>query len=713
MLRSPLALALAGSLGVPATAQIFVRNATDVPTSTSIGRYTENVDFGDVDLDGDFDAALARGGDFGNLQDRLWINLGGAQGGTLGVFEDRTATQLPVLARDGRDVELVDFDGDADLDLYVANTSTQSNQACLWWTNQGGAQGGALGFYLDETAARWVGLGGPGSSVAPSQILPSGGFVDWSGDGDFGDLDNDGDLDLVHASYGGSFSGTVPTRLFLNDGTGHFSEFNPSGFQVPGSALPVGSPGLWCEGVYQPSTSDSSGAECDIALSATDIDVGDLDGDFDLDILHGDLLGEPRVFSNRLEEGGGAALAFRDVTTSALPSGWSLGSGHYEQELGDFDADGDLDVYGLNWIADFGGLGLQDLLFRNDGAGQFSLAQTIPSGTDGTETDFGDYDNDGDLDVLVAAFSGGDRLYQNADGLGAMQLVDPLVTGLGAHGLSSYIAADADWCDVDGDGDYDYFVGLDVNNPVVYWENQTQVADTTAPRVGPVEVLLDAPAGIRGSPDRAVRAHVYDNAAYYVTWYAPTSVVVELGALELARFPAQSSGGQVFRAELPSNLLGEVTYRFEARDRYGNLGASAPVTYTASTALANEAPYGTPQLDESGLEHEVRSAALLTAGKPWYAVVDTNGLQKFYALGISLAPVAPTADPLLGVVNIDASQAVFLGLGSTNAAGLGRTSFYVASDVSGVGSIFMQAFVTKSDFSGFDSTRGVEVFFHE
>jgi len=43
--------------------------------------------------------------------------------------------------------------------------------------------------------------------------------------------------------------------------------------------------------------------------------------------------------------------------------------------------------------------------------------------------------------------------------------------------------------------------------------------------------------------------------------------------------PAKSSGGQIFRAELPGNLVGNVAYRFASSDFYGNTGRSAPVFF--------------------------------------------------------------------------------------------------------------------------------------
>ena len=66
-------------LAFPVEAQVFTLNTTDIPQVLTDQRYSEQVDFADVDLDGDFDAALSRGGDLGNLLDRLWINQGGLQ----------------------------------------------------------------------------------------------------------------------------------------------------------------------------------------------------------------------------------------------------------------------------------------------------------------------------------------------------------------------------------------------------------------------------------------------------------------------------------------------------------------------------------------------------------------------------------------------------------------------------------------------------------
>ncbi len=428
-------------LGGAASAQ-FTANTSDIPTGGSAnGSNTENVDFGDVDLDGDWDAVFADGGDNAQDQNRIWINRG--PGANLGKFLDETSSRFPSINDQSRDIEFVDFDNDADLDIYISNTAAIVAQGNRWWRNTGG------GNYVDETAARWVGLASSNSSIAGSQLLGSGSFIDFSCDCDFGDLDNDGDMDLFHSSYGGIFGGQVPSRIFLNDGAGFFEEVNPSGFKLLGQTIQPNNPGLWCEGTQQSDTTNTTGARCDIASSALDIDLGDLDGDFDLDVLHGARQEAPRIFMNRLGENGGV-LGFRDVTTAAFPVGYTAGNGHYEQEMGDMDGDGDLDIYGLNWNANFG---LTDITLRNDGTGQFDALTNLPnSASDDNEGDFIDFDNDGDNDLFIANFSGQDRLYEN-DGAGNFRDVTD-GSGAGDTGQEAHLL----FADDDNDSDLDLYV---------------------------------------------------------------------------------------------------------------------------------------------------------------------------------------------------------------------------------------------------------------
>ena len=597
-----LVVACLGALAGPIGAQYEVHNSV-IPTEFSP---TEGVDFGDADLDGDWDAAIADGGDFTIDQNRLWLNQGFAQGGTQGVFLDATAVNLPTVSDSTFDIEFADYDGDGDPDLYVSNIAQISIQGSRFWTNQGGDQKGLLGVYVDDTMGRWVGLGEAGSSISLSLVF-GGTFIDWSGDGKFADLDNDGDLDLVHSSYGGAFGGETPTRIFLNDGGGAFREFNPSGFQLSSADIDPGDPGIWCEGVQTTDTTVVDGTECDVASPVLDLDVADIDGDFDLDILQGSRYTPPRMFANRLDGSSLApsagGLAFRDVTGAVFPPGYAIAGGYYEQELGDLDGDSDVDLYAVNWAASF-----VDLTFENDGSGVFGdLTALDSSEADDNEGDFVDYDNDGDLDLYVANFSGQDKLYGNTNN-GGSDFSLPLVSLVSLDTLSSQ---DADIADTDGDGDYDVLVGQIPFVTNTFLRNTTNVPDTTAPSIPTVEAVSGPVAA--ADTRITVRAQVYDNAPEYLTWGNPTEVDVSVDGCVVQTVKARSSGGQIFRASLPGHLVGSVDYTWRSEDEYGNAGSSLTQSYTA-TGPSFQASFGSGTNHSGGSEPTLKAVSVPFAG---------------------------------------------------------------------------------------------------
>jgi hypothetical protein len=602
------------AFGGRAEAQTFQFNTANIPQGNPFNNSrSENVDFGDVERDGDWDAIFGDGGDTDQDQDRIWINMGNLQGGTTGVFQDQTSTRFPAILDQTRDIEFADIDQDGDIDIYVSNTSQIIAQTNRWFANMGGIQAGTEGFFTDQTAARWVNLNSPSSSIPNSAILGGGGFKDWSCDCDFGDLDNDGDLDLVHSSYGGAFGGNVPTRIFLNDGTGKFSDFNPSGFKLPVDQIANGNPGLWCQGTQSANTTNSTGTNCDISSSALDIDVGDIDGDLDLDILHGARQEVPRMFKNRLQENGGTTLAFRDVTGATFPAGYSVGNGHYDQQLHDMDGDFDLDIYGLNWQVSGG---FNDVTLRNaTGAGVYDQTTVLSgSGSDDNEGDFLDYDNDGDLDLLIANFSGQERLYRNNNNGGAtFSYTNVTSGGLPGDGSTSL---DADTCDVDMDGDYDAFVANDFGAANTYLRNISGGGpDTRAPMLSKLE---QAPNRFASGIPTTVRVQVYDNASYYITWYNDTTLEYRLNAGAWTPVAMQSSQGQIFRGEIPGTLVGTIDYRVTSTDEYGNTTTSALKTYTASNALGTAYCFGTScpcgnNDPTAGCANSTGSGALLSA----------------------------------------------------------------------------------------------------
>lgn len=580
-----LGIAVAATLAAqaPAAAQALMNTPGQIPQGSPFNNsFTENVDFADADLDGDFDAIMADGGDAGNDQNRIWINLGGAQAGTMGFFADETATRFPNVTDDSRDVDFVDVDGDGDQDIYVSNTSQIVNQSNRFFVNMGGAQGGTAGFFQDQTASHWVNLGvNDGSttfsSIAPSLVLGAGGFIDWSCDCVFGDLDNDGDMDLVHTTYGGSFAGGVPSRIFLNNGSGGFEEHNPSHAQLTNQGISDGTPALWAEGLQQNGTTNATGAFADIADTPLGVEIGDLDGDFDIDIVHGARNEIPRVFVNRLEETSGT-LVWRDRTETNLTNK-ATGGGNYEQELGDFDHDGDLDLYGLNWP------GFDDMVAKNDGTGVFGAQAILPgSGSDDNEGDFLDYNGDGYLDIFVTNFSGQDKLYKNSGPPGYSFTLTSDISIYSNTGLGS------DASDVDLDGDYDFLVGNDGGQANVFLLNTTQVADAHPPKN---QHLEQAPDRLPSAVPTVVRALVHDNSSWNIAQFNGGSLEYRVNGGPVNLVPMVYAGGNVFRGEIPGNINGVVSYQARSIDEHGNNGLSVKQAYTSGSCSGATATYCT------------------------------------------------------------------------------------------------------------------------
>jgi tetratricopeptide (TPR) repeat protein len=122
----------------------------------------------------------------------------------------------------------------------------------------------------------------------------------------------------------------------------------------------------------------------------------DYDGDRyqDLFFVNSTRLQEaPEGTTNRLYRNIGAGQ-FRDVTAAAglQRSGWGMGCA-----VGDYDNDGDVDLYITYWGA--------NVLYRNDGNGAFhEVAAGVEDGGWGTSAAFGDIDSDGWLDLFVANY---------------------------------------------------------------------------------------------------------------------------------------------------------------------------------------------------------------------------------------------------------------------------------------------------------------------
>ena len=194
------------------------------------------------------------------------------------------------------------------------------------------------------------------------------------------------------------------------------------------------------------------------------VSASDYDNDGDIDLI---VSAEPR---NKLYNNNGNGY-FTDVSDTAninFPiNGDSTG---YGVTWGDYNNDGWLDVYVSCWHDQNG------RLFRNNGNGTFTdVTQSMNVGQEAWShgVSFGDFDNDGWLDLYSVSASYGNRLYKNNNGLSFTEIGD-------LAGVRDY-----HWCcglslgDIDQDGRLDMLVGHYANggdNPtkVSLYRNITQ-----------------------------------------------------------------------------------------------------------------------------------------------------------------------------------------------------------------------------------------------
>jgi len=220
------------------------------------------------------------------------------------------------------------------------------------------------------------------------------------------DFDGDGDDDIVFVS-----EDDEENEFFLNDGTGKFTDES--------SRIPL-------KGFSN-------------AVEAFDIDA---DGDMDL------IIGNRGQNYILLNDGTGF---FINASNQRYPSSPDVTQ---DIELADVDNDGDLDILEANEA--------QNRILINDGKGFFTdeTSDRLPEVIDQTrEVDLADIDNDGDLDILFAnVYFGGvgdpqNRLLVN-DGTGIFfETTDSSIP------LNDYSTVDADFFDINSDGNIDIISG--------------------------------------------------------------------------------------------------------------------------------------------------------------------------------------------------------------------------------------------------------------
>jgi hypothetical protein len=232
---------------------------------------------------------------------------------------------------DAGSVAYADIDMDGDYDLLITGTSSAQGYTSTLYENDGN---------------------GNFTTISQSVILNVAG-----GAAEFGDVDNDGDMDLMMT---GNTSSPAPiANLYLNDGSGNFTLASGTPFE---------------------------------ASNAGDIDFGDIDGDNDLDLIITGKNASGSIFSKLYHNNGAGSYTL--VTGSSFTPVWKSST-----EFIDFDNDGDLDL--LICGADASDISTTKL-YENNGAGTYSLVPGVPfENVQFGDITFGDTDNDGDQDILL------------------------------------------------------------------------------------------------------------------------------------------------------------------------------------------------------------------------------------------------------------------------------------------------------------------------
>ncbi|MGY8656245.1 MAG: FG-GAP-like repeat-containing protein, partial [Verrucomicrobiia bacterium] len=320
-------------------------NPTAMPTASVIVEVTDegvigseltadndlplDIAVGDIDGDGWRDLIVGNG----NQPGRVYLNTGG-----IDPFGETVGFDFTMESKLTSGVAVGDLNGDGFPDIVAANQLAQNR------------------VYLNSGASPFFGAG-PASFSSDFQN---------SFTAVLGDLDRDGDLDVVVGNGGANL------RLYMNDGDGDPFD-GVVGVNV---------------------TSDVRQIES--------LALGDVDNDGDLDLVAGASLGANRLYLNNGGAASFAGVSGLDITTDAHTT--------RAIALADMNGDGRLDVI-------VGNAGQPNRLYLNNGTanpfGGVSGADISPDIASTRSVAAADFDGDGDLDVLMGNNNTLNRLYIN------------------------------------------------------------------------------------------------------------------------------------------------------------------------------------------------------------------------------------------------------------------------------------------------------------
>lgn len=499
----------------------------------------------DIDGDGDLDFVMANGGGLfaaGNPEESVvYMNDGKAS------FINSTTNLFDAVTAQNRQIAVGDVNGDKRLDLF---------------------QPGGYGSAPDLL---WIQAAGPAFTESAATLLPAN-TSSSAGSVHLGDLDGDGDLDLLVADWG---SGAVDVKshlmLYLNDGKGVF-------------AAPIVQQDTFTAGDTFPAAIPATGTDGVFGSRPTDLDLVDVDGDFDLDVLINHHDGTSRLFLND------GKAKFTDATAN-YPT--KKGPYSYNQEACDLDEDGDLDLLidnaGLkpDGAPDGGGTNVTQVLI-NDGKGVFSdqTATRIvgePAALDGS-VKCADINGDGHYDIVVGSRTNGREKLLLNNGSGVFTYV---TDGFPAF-TDTTIAIDVG--DLNGDGKVDVVTGqgegtITTGNTTKLRNNRVYLnvgaADTTPPAF---RKLQAPPAAVVGQATvfyLAARDSATNEAGQMVTVSVPFTSNKTAATRQAS---VAFVGGDLFRVSIPAQVDGTViTYTPTLVDRAKLTTTSTPVVLTFGT----------------------------------------------------------------------------------------------------------------------------------
>jgi len=382
-------------------------NLTAVSWSSSV--------FGDIDNDGDSDlVAIGYGVSYSS---KIYLNNGTT------LTENSTWQQNLTQVHDGS-LAFGDIDNDGDLDLVL--------MGC------GDGGGGGINYCNSGGHVTKIYINNGTSLVESSQWQSNLTKLHYSSS-TFGDIDNDGDLDLI--TTGRDSDNSKRTLVYLNNGTTltESSQWQSNLVNVIGGCIAF----------------------------------GDIDNDGDLDLgLCGDITAVP-YRTTKIYLNNGTSFVEDSTWEGDLTS-----VGDCQLSFSDFDNDGDLDI---NLI----GCCDKHISYKNNGS-TFSEFQTysVVGGPFGGIYDgsisMGDYDNDGDLDIISSGNEKYTTVYlNNGSGNYTDYSLDPE-----SHILNLWYDPSVIWIDLDNDKDLDLFlIGYDGSEAQakVYLSNRSLTKNNTQP----------------------------------------------------------------------------------------------------------------------------------------------------------------------------------------------------------------------------------------